>query len=1141
MRLKPVLLILLAVFLAAAASLALSLRSGLSLGFASTFIESRASEFLNRKISLKKAPQLRLSDGLHIALAEVALADADWAGEGPMLTVNALKAEIDFWSLFDEQILVNQLHIDGLNLHLHRDRDGRSNIPGLDRDQKNTTTKEPPSGLLPVLLEHMTIRNVQVRQSNEQSGKSLNLRVDSLTQDSHEEEGLRLRGQGSLQDYPWQLAVDSSDLMSLRTGIDMSADVKGSLGDLNLEGNYQLPDLTELQNLSLTAILSGPMPPRVAELSPILEAQAPTKISLEVRDVTPGLEVSLIAEMPHLMAQATGTIDDPAAADGVALDVILDADSLPRLAQHFGLDVVGEVPVSLRGQLLRRGDRVEFRDGIMDAGSNHLEANVLMPAFPGTNGASVQLSAAGNDFSLYQTLLKQEPNLKHPYSIALAIDDISEGGERVNGDFRVGEHTLQLSGLLDNFPSYAGSQLQLTFFSPRLEELAAAADIEIPPTPLDLRSELGVADDGVIAIRSTNITAYTTELALSGRLNGYPDFDDADIRFRADAGSLAELGARFGLDPLGDVPVQLDATLTGRPDKLVLKSPSLTAGGFELQGISGGLRLEDGALSSDLLVSGKLAELATLLGSYAPDHLPEGSYAFSLRPTLSSELFSLALEDLAGPGLRGSARLELSRDFTLDENTLLESTLRLEDLSALLPPVEGYQPAPHPLTLTAITRPTKAGTTINAQLLDDDAPKLSVEIVVPSEKEDEGITIAVRGAGSDVGRLGKLSFLPEEQLSYAIDLDATVLGKTLTVDAREFSLGASRVRGSAIWDSGNNALEARLEVPSADLQAWIPPENASGEEPAAPVSGDGRRIPDLELPLAWLHDYQIDLILETGNLGLRDPEFSDKALIEAASLRLQSGEGRGLFNINQLQGSRGELSSRLEIDDRGETTRLVSDLKVSDFPLGIVAAGSFSDALPRYDLSSSFTGEGRDLRSIAASLDGELLMVGGAGRLEKMKLSVATESFVAQVLQTLLPMIVKGSTDMAVECAVLAARAKKGILNLDPGFVFRSKEVELTAYGQINLSNEKLSIDFNNRAREGLGISAASVINPFVAVSGTLAKPKLGLDITKSAISGGAAFATAGATIIAKPLFDRVFKRGDTCKAAIALWNESME
>ena len=125
---------------------------------------------------------------------------------------------------------------------------------------------------------------------------------------------------------------------------------------------------------------------------------------------------------------------------------------------------------------------------------------------------------------------------------------------------------------------------------------------------------------------------------------------------------------------------------------------------------------------------------------------------------------------------------------------------------------------------------------------------------------------------------------------------------------------------------------------------------------------------------------------------------------------------------------------------------------------------------------------------------------------------------------------------MRVQCTVLAARAQDGLIALEPGFVLRSERVDLSARGSVDLARERLAIRFDNQARKGLGISAASLVNPYVQITGSLARPTIGLDVTSSAIAGGAAVATGGLTVLAKPLFGRFLDRRDPCQVAIDRW-----
>jgi hypothetical protein len=74
----------------------------------------------------------------------------------------------------------------------------------------------------------------------------------------------------------------------------------------------------------------------------------------------------------------------------------------------------------------------------------------------------------------------------------------------------------------------------------------------------------------------------------------------------------------------------------------------------------------------------------------------------------------------------------------------------------------------------------------------------------------------------------------------------------------------------------------------------------------------------------------------------------------------------------------------------------------------------------------------------------------------------------------------------------------------------------------INLQSEKLSLQFETTPRKGFTISAGEILNPYVKVVGTLAKPTLAVDEQGVLISGGAAVATGGLSILAKAAWQRL-------------------
>jgi len=94
-------------------------------------------------------------------------------------------------------------------------------------------------------------------------------------------------------------------------------------------------------------------------------------------------------------------------------------------------------------------------------------------------------------------------------------------------------------------------------------------------------------------------------------------------------------------------------------------------------------------------------------------------------------------------------------------------------------------------------------------------------------------------------------------------------------------------------------------------------------------------------------------------------------------------------------------------------------------------------------------------------------------------------------------------------------------------------KLNIGATGTINLANEQIAMNVHADPRKGIGISASSLMNPFVGLRGTLSEPQISLDPAGTLIGGTAAVATAGLSIIAESLYKRWFKSQDPCKTML--------
>ena len=113
--------------------------------------------------------------------------------------------------------------------------------------------------------------------------------------------------------------------------------------------------------------------------------------------------------------------------------------------------------------------------------------------------------------------------------------------------------------------------------------------------------------------------------------------------------------------------------------------------------------------------------------------------------------------------------------------------------------------------------------------------------------------------------------------------------------------------------------------------------------------------------------------------------------------------------------------------------------------------------------------------------------------------------------------------------------AAGGVLRTTPALVMQTDKVNVVAHGAVQLATEDLEFYLNTAPRRGrVDVTVGEIVNPYMKVTGPLSDPGLGVDPKGVLFSGGAAVATAGISIIAKGVWDRMFRAEDPCAVAAA-------
>ncbi|MDH3693276.1 MAG: AsmA family protein [Gammaproteobacteria bacterium] len=186
------------------------------------------------------------------------------------------------------------------------------------------------------------------------------------------------------------------------------------------------------------------------------------------------------------------------------------------------------------------------------------------------------------------------------------------------------------------------------------------------------------------------------------------------------------------------------------------------------------------------------------------------------------------------------------------------------------------------------------------------------------------------------------------------------------------------------------------------------------------------------------------------------------------------------------------------------------------------------------DLDILINGSGASMDELMAGADGHILLTMNSGQISQTVLRLIGADILWQMAHMLNP-FGKRRNYLDLECGVFGFRIEDGIAHSNKWIATRSKEVAVIGAGVINLDTEDVEIALTPKAREGIGISASSLVK-LVRLGGSLSDLKAEADpagLLKSGASIGAAVASGGLSLLAQGLFDRVTANNRLCQKTL--------
>lgn len=273
------------------------------------------------------------------------------------------------------------------------------------------------------------------------------------------------------------------------------------------------------------------------------------------------------------------------------------------------------------------------------------------------------------------------------------------------------------------------------------------------------------------------------------------------------------------------------------------------------------------------------------------------------------------------------------------------------------------------------------------------------------------------------------------------------------------------------------------------------------------------------------------------NISAEQIKTADLTL-EKVKLVLKLNNGKLKISPLNTNVAGGTFAMKMNLDaSSGKIGILDIQIDIKNFQLSTLP--DFKDKLKggKTDLNINLKGKGKSIADIMAGSNGKFLVKMGPGTFKSSSTDAATLDLFSSIKNSIYSDKSGSSGTTEIICGVINLKIKDGIATADKGIAISTKKMNIIGSGTIDLKTEKLDINIDPQAREGVGISAGQLAE-LVSVGGTLAEPKAvpnTIAALKTAASVGTAIATGGLSILASGLFDRATADEDPCATALGI------
>jgi hypothetical protein len=927
-----------------------------------------------------------------------------------------------------------------------------------------------------------------------------------------------------LDDRVVRIVGDLGTWDALLAGEDIQFDVDVILDTFELTGTGQIDDLVSPRQPEMSFTMTGP---DIDDLTRLLglgeEGDGDINLSGSLqKDADEQLVLDVNGNIGQSRIQSRGSVSDLQDLRNIDFDMLASGPDFGRIARLFGIHQVREAPFTVRVDAETQGNTFVVHEANVQFGQAQIDVRARMPKFPSIDDAVIGLLIEGPDIARFRYVTGLPGAAEGAFSLGFTIDVNEEGVELLRLDLETTLGEIRGNGRLGEPPDFFSSQFDLVIKSDSLKRLAGAYGlVDMPDYPIEIKGLGEYVEGGIRSISPLAATVGQVSATLDGFLAITQRAIGSDLAFTLVGPDLADLIGAF-TDATG-VPEQaydLGGRLQARND------------GFRFRDVSGSIG------SSSVDIDGLLTRRSEKLAGTRFDFRFAG-------PALQEVIDEIGdLEVRPGPyELSGSVRLQPDmlqlRDFELDRPFGdLKANLDLglpisrnwmdfdvrgrgNDVRSVLRRFENFEAYEQPFSLDV--RGNQRGDYWTFDKFDTYIGEASILAVGDLAVTDAQATteFQINLTVPDLASLGTFDGRAFNHQRFSLSAHIDQGDGALTVDQLVAKLGDSDVSGFMQLRNGE-VPEFEIDVFSDSVIFAPLLEEVEFEYDPAPKFDDGRLIPDIPVPFDYMKAINASIDIDIGELQ-RDTLFMKDIEFD---LYLRDG----ILEIPKagFRARSGAILATAKLEPVGESGAASIELVARDFALGM--AQTNLDLAMTGDIDIKLDSTGTDLRTLFGNANGMIFLNTRGGR-------VTSNRFLERLYGDLLQEIVGTinpfrQTDPYTDfdCVVIPLQFDDGSLASAPNMFISTNRVRMAASPSINLKTEDLRVVVRTTPRRALSVSMGELVNPYVQVVGTLAAPRLAVDEKGVLITGGAAVATGGLTLLARGIWDRLTRSGDPCK-----------